>query len=699
MFSFIDVMTCPWKQSDGDWESLIRRGEVLPFLSQGDMRFAVLNCIKCGLLNLPSSSQGRAFCTLQRYGVITTKRVPSSTAREFFRQLSTVDTKRASTKLRNASWKDLRRIFRLAVPHKGRIFLGLFFMGVGSSIFLFIPRVLGKLIDEHDQSKTQPDEGDVALKLARYFKENPWAIVALLFVGAAAICARAYCMHTAGQLVINDLRTKVFNSVLRQDMSFFDKNKVGEIVSRLSTDALIVGYSVSTNLSEGARALITCIGSGSLMVYTSPSLCKVVVFVIPFIVGTFYVFGKLQRKYTMQMQEAVAATNQATTERLSNIRTVRMLVAEAKELETYKDKIQAIWRISKKEAIAKGLMFGGFQFTGYISLTTILFYGSSLIDKGLLTYGDLSSFGLYALLCAASLSNMSGFYIEIMKGLGASSRLFELQSQKPTIPLTGGLKIEDITREIRYEGIGFSYPNRAPLFNDVTFRIPAGKITAVVGASGSGKSTIANLLLRLYDPSQGRITVDDIDLRDLDASHWRRMIGAVGQEPVLFSTTIYNNIIYGCEHPEKITEEDVYEAAETSNSLEFIRSFPQGFDTIVGEQSASMLSGGQKQRIAIARALVTKPRLLIMDEATSALDATSEYLVRKALSQLLENNKQTVLIIAHRLSTIKHADQIVVLDRGTVAEIGTFDGLMKLEDGVFRALVDKQTIGWRDDQF
>ncbi|CAD5224117.1 unnamed protein product [Bursaphelenchus okinawaensis] len=664
------------------------------------MRIAILSCVKCGFLNLPSSSQGRTFCTLQKYGALTpTSKIRPSIARQFIRQVNVVDTKRASTKLRNASWKDLKKIFRLAVPHKGRIMLGLMFMGVGSSIFLFLPRVLGKLIDEHDDSKKGDDEGDVALKLAKYFKANPWAIILLLLVGASAVCARTYCMHTAGQLVVNDLRRKVFNSVLRQDMAFFDRNKVGEIVSRLSTDALIVGYAVSTNLSEGARAVITCIGSGSLMIYTSPSLCKVVVFVIPFIVGTFYVFGKLQRKYTMQMQEAVAATNQVATERLSNIRTVRMLVSEAKELQTYKDRIQAIWRISKKEATARGLMFGGFQFTGYISLTTILFYGSNLIDKGLLTYGDLSSFGLYALLCASSLSNMSGFYIEIMKGLGASSRLFDLRSQQPTIPLTGGMKIEDITKEIRYEGIGFSYPDRTPLFNDVTFRIPAGKITAVVGSSGSGKSTIANLLLRLYDPTQGRITVDDVDLKELDASHWRRMIGAVGQEPVLFSASIYNNIIYGCEHPEKVTEEEVYEAAETSNSLEFIRSFPQGFDTIVGEQGASMLSGGQKQRIAIARALVTRPRLLIMDEATSALDATSEYLVRKALSQLLVNNKQTVLIIAHRLSTIKHADQIVVLDRGTVAEIGTFDGLMKLEDGVFRALVDKQTIGWRDDQF
>ncbi|KAH7729594.1 p-glycoprotein b [Aphelenchoides avenae] len=645
----------------------------------------------------------RALCTVAR--------------KQFWRNVGTVDTKRAAKKLRNATWSDFKSIFSLALPHKKRILLGLGFLGVSSSIFLISPRVLGKVLDEYnDAKKKEPpeaEEKDLSLRLAKYFKENPSHILPVFFLGAVAICARAYCMHTAGQLVVNDLRTKVFSSVLKQDIAFFDRNKVGEIVSRLSTDALIVGYSVSTNLSEGARAVVTSIGSAGLMVvsvlilsftrflqvYTSLALCKVVAVVIPVIVGTFYVFGKLQRKYTMQMQEAVAGANQVATERLSNIRTVRMLVAEEKELNAYKEKINDIWNISRKEGLAKGLMFGGFQFTGYVSLSAILFYGSKLINDGLLSYGDLSSFCLYALLCAGSLSNMSGFFTELMKGLGASTRLFELQSQRPTIPMTGGLKIANVHRDIRFESVAFSYPDRAPIFNDITFRIPAGQVTAVVGPSGSGKSTIASLLLRLYNPTQGRIMVDNNDLRELDPSHWRRMIGTVGQEPVLFSTTIRNNIVYGSDKPDEISDEQVMEAAEQAHALEFIRSFPDSFQTMVGEHGASMLSGGQKQRIAIARALCTKPKVLILDEATSSLDATSEYFVRKALSRLLENNKQTVLTIAHRLSTIKHANTIVVLDRGTIAELGAFDELMRIPDGIFRRLVEKQTIGWREDNF
>ncbi|VDL63131.1 unnamed protein product [Nippostrongylus brasiliensis] len=614
-------------------------------------------------------------------------------------QVTTVETKRASVKLKNASIKDLKAIFALAGPYKWRIILGLSFLGVSSSIFLLTPRVLGKLIDEFDDSKkSPPGQEDKTLRVARFFKENPIALVGVLFLGGAAIAARVYCMHTAAQLIINDLRKTVFNAVLRQDIAFFDKNKVGEIVSRLSTDALIVGYSVSMNLSDGARALLTCLGSGGLMVYTSPALCQVMFVVIPIMVGTFAVFGKLQRKYTLQMQEAVAGANQVATERLSSVRTVRMLVAERKELAAYGEKIFDIWSISRKEGFARGAMYGSFQFTGYIALSTVLFYGSNLISQGLLTYGDLSSFCLYAVLCAASLSNISGFFIEIMKGLGASSRLFELRNAKPLIPLEGGIKKDNVEDSIRFERVAFGYPGRDPLFHNISFKVPAGQITAVVGPSGSGKSTIANLLLRLYDPDRGHIMVDDVDLKDLDPSHWRRQIGTVGQEPILFSTTIRENILYGCENPESVVEAKIEEAAEQSNALEFIQAFPDKFDTMVGEQG-SMLSGGQKQRIAIARALVTNPRILILDEATSALDATSEFLVRKALNRLLENSHQTVLIIAHRLSTIKHADQIVVLDKGSIAERGSFEELMSIKDGVFKKLVEKQAIGWKEETY
>uniref|UniRef100_A0A914QMG0 Uncharacterized protein n=1 Tax=Panagrolaimus davidi TaxID=227884 RepID=A0A914QMG0_9BILA len=617
---------------------------------------APLQCIRCGFLNLPSSSTARSFCSFPRQSIFNSAnaiRILRSSRllqKELKRTFASSD-KRKALKLREASWSQFLKIARLALPYKRRIGLGFLFLGLGSSIFLVTPHILGKLIDEFDDSKrnkAKAEGEDRALKIAKYLKQHPLALILLLVAGAAAIVGRSYCMHTAGQLIINDLRTKVFGKVLTHDMAFFDKNRVGEIVSRLSSDALVVGHAVSTNLSDGLRSLFTISGSAGLMVYTSTALCKPVTIVIPIIFGTFYVFGKLQRKYTLMMQEAVAQANGVATERLSNIKTVRILVAETRELQAYKDKIHDIWEISKKEGLFKGIMFGSFQLTGYLAITSVLFYGTHLISKGLLTYGELSSFCLYAALCVGGLSSLSTFYNELMKGLGASQRLFQLAEEKPLIPITGGKKIDDIVKGIRFEGVAFTYPDRDTIFNDVSFKIPAGKITAIVGPSGSGKSTVANLLLRLYNPTQGRILVDEHDLRELDPSLWRRMIGTVPQEPILFSTTIWNNICYGAENPALITNAQIQQVAAQSNSLEFIKTFPEGFQTVIGEAGHSMLSGGQKQRIAIARALVTDPKLLIMDEATSALDATSEYLVRKALNNLLEHNKKTVIIIAHR---------------------------------------------------
>uniref|UniRef100_A0A915LRN8 ABC transporter domain-containing protein n=1 Tax=Meloidogyne javanica TaxID=6303 RepID=A0A915LRN8_MELJA len=320
-----------------------------------------------------------------------------------------------------------------------------------------------------------------------------------------------------------------------------------------------------------------------------------------------------------------------------------------------------------------------YYIVGYGFLSSLLYYGSHLISCGLLTYGDLSSFVIYAILCSANISNIRTFYSELMRGLGASSRLFELRDTKPKIPLSGGVCLTDLKEGIRFESVAFSYPDRDPIFNDITFKIPVGSTTAIVGSSG-------------------RILIDGQDMKNIDPSEWRKMCGVVSQEPVLFSATIKENILYGVPEGVEIGDEEIEKAAKLSNSLEFIRSFPQGFDTMVGEHGSSMLSGGQRQRIALARALIMKPRFIILDEATSALDATSEYLVRKSL-EVLSKSGQTILIIAHRLSTIKHAEQIVVLDKGSVAEMGCFDDLMNIKDGIFQKLVEKQTLDWKFDRF
>ncbi|CAK5024528.1 unnamed protein product [Meloidogyne enterolobii] len=585
---------------------------------------------------------------------------------------------------------------------------------------------LFSIIPQKDTKKKENEKEDDFLgRIARYLRHNPWAIGIILAVGACAIGGRIYLMHTTSQLIVNDLRTNVFRNILQQDMAFFDKNKVGEIVSRLSSDAYIVGNALSTNLGDGIRSLFTSFVTAGMMVYTSPELSLLGLIVIPFIAGTFLVYGKWIGYYATQMQEAIAGTNELATERLSNVKTVRVFVAENKELKAYRNKISDIWEISRKEGRATAFIVGGYYIVGYGFLSSLLYYGSHLISCGLLTYGDLSSFVIYAILCSANISNIRTFYSELMRGLGSSSRLFELRDTKPKIPLSGklgkpgilrtacllsvrifkkiflligGICLTGLKEGIRFESVAFSYPDRDPIFNDITFKIPVGSTTAIVGSSGCGKSTIAHLLLRLYSPTQGRILIDGQDMKNIDPSEWRKMCGVVSQEPVLFSATIKENILYGVPEGVEIGDEEIEKAAKLSNSLEFIRSFPQGFDTMVGEHGSSMLSGGQRQRIALARALIMKPRFIILDEATSALDATSEYLVRKSL-EVLSKSGQTILIIAHRLSTIKHAEQIVVLDKGSVAEMGCFDDLMNIKDGIFQKLVEKQTLDWKFDRF
>ncbi|VDM07139.1 unnamed protein product [Wuchereria bancrofti] len=661
-----------------------------------------LFCTRCGLRKpSPSFSTSNRFLYTIFYPKSLTDlhRLNSGALRRstylfLVRNLSKA-AKREPAKVRNVRWKDLRDIFSLAYPCRRRIYTGLLFLVIGNAIGLILPRIIFMFIDidgdcekEGNVRENKTDEKNMYFILAAKYLRVHYMVLFGLFCIAAA---------SYGQLVINNLRQAVFRSVIHQDMNFFSKNKVGEIVSRLSTDALIVGQSVSSNLTVGARAFMSFFGSAVIMVYTSRELSEVVTCLTAAIITSGYCFGNLQRKYTLQMQEVVAASNEVATEKFSNIVTVRTLVSELKECETYKKRIHQLWVVSRREGRAAGCMIALHEIAILASLYTIVYYGGQLMNIGTLTYGDLLAFIWYASLCALSLPGMVNFYTELMKGLGASARLFELRNRIPEVPVRGGLLKKSITDGITFKNVSFGYPNRPLLFTDVSFHIPAGKTTAVVGPSGSGKSTIANLILRLFDSNSGHILIDNDDLKSIDPSFWRQQIGTVAQEPILFSTTIRNNIIYGSKHPELIMDVQLEEASDLANALNFIKNLPDGFETVVGEHGTSMLSGGQRQRIAIARALINAcfkikdPMMLIMDEATSALDATSEDLVRKAILKLIKDSKKTVLIIAHRLSTIKYADQIVVINNGRVEEIGTFDELMLIEDGVFKNLVEKQT--------
>uniref|UniRef100_A0A452HCY5 ATP-binding cassette sub-family B member 10, mitochondrial n=1 Tax=Gopherus agassizii TaxID=38772 RepID=A0A452HCY5_9SAUR len=546
------------------------------------------------------------------------------------------------------------------------------FLTVSSVITMSAPFFLGKVIDV---IYTNPI-GDVTDSLTNFC-----ALLSGIFVcGAAANAIRVYLMQTAGQRIVKRLRATMFSSILKQEVGFFDKTSTGELINRLSSDTTLLGRSVTENLSDGLRAgAQASIGVG-MMFFVSPKLAAFVLSVVPPLAFIAVIYGRYLRKLTRMTQDSLAEATQLAEERIGNIRTVRAFGQEMTEMEKYTSKVDYVLQLAKREALAQAGFFGATGLSGNMIVLSVLYKGGLLMGSAQLTVGELSSFLMYAFWIGLSIKGLSSFYTELMKGLGAGGRLWELIERKPELPFNGALEFKEIH---------FAYPTRPEisLFQDFSLSIPAGSVMALVGPSGSGKSTIVSLLLRLYDPISGTITVDGVDIRQLNPLWFRTKIGTVSQEPILFSCSIAENIAYGAEDPSVVTVEEIQKVAEIANAASFIRDFPEGFHTLVGEKGI-LLSGGQKQRIAIARALLKNSDTYFFFFRISALDAESEYLVQEALDRLMEG--RTVLIIAHRLSTIQNADSVAVLDQGRIIECGKHEELLANPNGLFRKLMKKQ---------
>nr|XP_030695456.1 ATP-binding cassette sub-family B member 10, mitochondrial isoform X3 [Globicephala melas] len=569
------------------------------------------------------------------------------------------------------------------------------------------PFFLGKIIDV---IYTNPS-ADYSSSLTRLCL----ALGGVFLCGAAANAVRVYLMQTSGQRIVNRLRASLFSSVLRQEVAFFDKTRTGELINRLSSDAALLGRSVTENLSDGLRAgAQASIGVGMMVCrpgcrgalrpglgprpllrrefFVSPNLATFVLSVVPPISILAVLYGRYLRKLTKVTQDSLAQATQLAEERIGNIRTVRAFGKEMTEIEKYTSKVDHVMQLARKEAFARAGFFGATGLSGNLIVLSVLYKGGLLMGSAHMTVGELSSFLMYAFWVGLSIGGLSSFYSELMKGLGAGGRLWELLEREPELPFNEGaiLNEKSFQGALEFKNVHFAYPARpeVPIFQDFSLSIPAGSITALVGPSGSGKSTVISLLLRLYDASAGTISLDGRDIRQLNPVWLRSKIGTVSQEPILFSCSIAENIAYGADDPSSVTAEQVEKVAGVANAAAFIRHFPQGFNTVVGEKGV-LLSGGQKQRIAIARALLKNPRILLLDEATSALDAENEYLVQQALDRLMEG--RTVFIIAHRLSTIKNANMVAVLDRGKITECGKHEELLSKPDGIYRKLMNKQS--------
>ncbi|XP_038617312.1 ATP-binding cassette sub-family B member 10, mitochondrial [Tachyglossus aculeatus] len=585
---------------------------------------------------------------------------------------------------------DAKRLLDLAHPERWRLTAAVGFLTVSSVITMSAPFFLGRIIDVIYSSPTE----DYAQNLGHLCA----ALSGVFLCGAVANGIRVYLMQTAGQRIVNRLRGSLFSSILKQEVAFFDRTRTGELVNRLSADTALLGRAVTENLSDGLRAVAQASVGVGMMFFVSPSLATFVLGIVPPMSILAVVYGRYLRKLSKATQDSLAQATQLAEERIGNIRTVRAFGKELSEMDKYLTRVQHVLQLAKRDALARAGFFGATGLSGNLIVLAVLYKGGLLMGSAHMTVGELSSFLMYAFWVGLSVGGLSSFYSELMKGLGAGGRLWELLERRPELPFNEGVMLNQKTfrGDLEFRGVRFAYPTRpeVPIFQDFNLSIPAGSVTALVGPSGSGKSTVVSLLLRLYDPEAGTISVDGQDIRQVNPMWLRSNIGTVSQEPVLFSCSIAENIAYGANRPTSVTPADIRKAADVANAAAFIHSFPQGFDTLVGEKGV-LLSGGQKQRIAIARALLKNPRILLLDEATSALDAENETVVQEALERLMEG--RTVLVIAHRLSTIKKASVVAVLSQGKIIERGKHDQLLSNPNGVYSSLVRKQTFLSADD--
>jgi ABC transporter fused permease/ATP-binding protein len=566
------------------------------------------------------------------------------------------------------------RLLKLAKPEASRIVLGTVFLALASAANLAFPQAIRFIVDEAQRGLSTARLDTAALIMGGIFA-----------VQGIASALRYVLFSVAGERVVNRLRGDLFQSLVNQETAFFDAQRTGELTSRLSSDTTVLQQAVSANISMVLRNAVAVLGGLAFLFWTSPTLTALMLLVVPPVALSAVSYGRRVRKLSREVQDALAKSNEVAEESLSGLRTVRSFAAEAREVRRYRLAVSDALKLARKRAYVSAGFIGIASFAAYAAGAAVFWYGGRMVMAGSLSLGQLISFLVYTMLVAFSLGALSDLWADFQKAAGSAERVFELMERQPAIASGGGRELPGLQGNVAWEKVSFAYPTRSdvPVLKDFTLELKRGEVVALVGPSGAGKSTIASLLYRLYDPGSGRITLDGVPLTELDPIWLRRQIGVVQQEPLLFSTTVADNIRYG--RPEA-TDEEVREAARLANALGFVEKFPEKFETLVGERGVQ-LSGGQKQRVAIARALLKNPRLLILDEATSALDAESEHLVREALERLMEG--RTTLVIAHRLSTVKGADRVVVLDGGTVAQVGSHAELVAA-DGIYRRLVERQ---------
>lgn len=581
-------------------------------------------------------------------------------------------------KLNRKKLKEAIRIFAFIRPYRWQFGLGMLMLVGSSLLFMVFPGAAGEMANKANGTP----KFDFSL-----WQYGMFFLVILVIQGLFSFF-RTILFATVSEKGMADVRKALYGKLITQDYAYFEQRRIGELTSRITTDVEQLQNAFSVTLAEFIRQIVTLVAGVVIIAWLTPRLSIIMLLTFPVVVLVAFFFGRYIRKMSKKRQDILADTNTIVEETLQSFSVVKAFANEWLELQRYGKSIDAVVQVSLKFAVVRGLFFVFIITILFGAIFFILWQGALLVESGDMQVGDLFSFILYTGIIGGAIGGLGNLYTALAAAVGATERILEIIGRpsevEPHAP--DGSTLPRLSGAIAFEGVHFCYPGRpdVEVLKGISFKVEPNRKVALVGPSGAGKSTIIQLLLQFYEVSEGEILVDGKAAADYDLATWRRNIAVVPQEVILFGGSIRENILYG--KPDA-TEEELIQAAEKANAMEFIRSFPEGLDTIVGERGIK-LSGGQRQRIAIARAILRNPSILLLDEATSALDAESERLVQGALDVLMEG--RTSIIIAHRLATIKNVDQIFVIDGGSIAESGTHTELIAMPNGLYRALATLQ---------
>ncbi|KAM4577490.1 ABC-type oligopeptide transporter ABCB9 [Odontesthes bonariensis] len=571
----------------------------------------------------------------------------------------------------------LGRLLTYCRKDVGLLSVAVLFLFISAVCEAFIPYFYGRAIDSIVVHQSMEDFAKPVITLA---------VLALVSSLAMGVRGGVFTL-TFARLNLR-LRSHLFRTLMKQEIGFFDENHTGDIISRLSADTTQVSDLISQNVNVFLRSTIKGAGFFIFMFGMSWKLTLVTIMGFPFIGLISKLYGEYYKKLAKEVQTTLAEANKVAEETISAMRTVRSFANENREADSYCTRLLVMFKLNKKQALAYACYMWSSSISELALEVAILYYGGHLVVTGQMSSGALISFFIYMLELGECLESIASVYTGLMQGVGAAEKVFEYLDRKPKHPAEGTEAPDTCTGLVEFKDIAFAYPTRpeTDILKEVSFTLRPGEVTALVGPSGSGKSSCVSLLENFYLPQQGQVLLDGKAVNTLQHDYLHSKVALVGQEPVLFARTVKENITYGLTD---VSMEAVVQAATKANAHDFITALPNGYDTGVGEKG-TQLSGGQKQRVAIARALIRNPRVLILDEATSALDAESEHTVQQALNSIMREH--TVLVIAHRLSTVEKADNIIVIDRGRVAEHGSHSQLMA-SGGLYCKLVQRQVLG------